>query len=39
MAKTIIAGLVAATVLTMGVLPVLYSVFFRVKHDESQLAA
>ena len=39
MAKTIIAGLVAATVLTMVVLPVLYSVFFRVKRDESQLAA
>ena len=38
MAVTIIAGLMAATVLTMLVLPVLYSVFFRVKYDESQLA-
>jgi len=39
MAVTIIAGLVAATVLTMVVLPVFYSVFFRVKYDESQLKA
>jgi multidrug efflux pump subunit AcrB len=39
MAVTIIAGLMAATVLTMVVLPVLYAVFFRVKYDESQLAA
>lgn len=38
MAVTIIAGLVAATVLTMVVLPVFYSVFFRVKYDPSQLA-
>ncbi len=38
MAVTIIAGLMAATVLTMVVLPVLYSVLFRVKYDESQLA-
>jgi multidrug efflux pump subunit AcrB len=38
MAVTIIAGLMAATVLTMVVLPVLYSVFFRVKYDESLLA-
>jgi multidrug efflux pump subunit AcrB len=39
MAVTIIAGLMAATVLTMVVLPVLYSVFFRVKYDESQLTS
>ena len=38
MAVTIIAGLMAATVLTMVVLPVLYAVLFRVKYDESQLA-
>jgi len=37
MAVTIIAGLMAATVLTMIVLPVFYSVFFRVEYDESQL--
>ena len=37
MAVTIIAGLMAATVLTMIVLPVFYSVFFRVKYDESVL--
>ena len=37
MAVTIIAGLMAATVLTMIVLPVFYSVFFRVKYDESLL--
>ena len=37
MAVTIIAGLVAATVLTMVVLPVFYSVFFRVKYEPSQL--
>jgi len=36
MAVTIIAGLMAATVLTMVVLPVFYSVFFRVKYDPSQ---
>ena len=38
MAVTIIAGLVAATVLTMLVLPVFYSVLFRVKYDPSRLA-
>ncbi|NQU21424.1 MAG: efflux RND transporter permease subunit [Candidatus Nealsonbacteria bacterium] len=38
MAVTIIAGLVAATVLTMLVLPVFYSVLLRVKYDPSQLA-
>jgi len=38
MAVTIIAGLAVATVLTMVVLPVLYSVFCRVKYDDSQLA-
>jgi len=37
MAVTFIAGLMAATVLTMIVLPVFYSVFFRVKYDESLL--
>jgi multidrug efflux pump subunit AcrB len=37
MAVTIIAGLCAATVLTMIVLPVLYSVLFNVKYDRSQL--
>jgi multidrug efflux pump subunit AcrB len=37
MAVTIIAGLVAATVLTMIVLPVLYAVAFRVPFDRSQL--
>ncbi|MDH3717077.1 MAG: efflux RND transporter permease subunit, partial [Planctomycetota bacterium] len=37
MAVTIIAGLVVATVLTMLVLPVFYSVFFRVTYDESAL--
>jgi len=37
MAVTIISGLMAATVLTMIVLPVLYSVLFRVKYDTSQL--
>lgn len=37
MAVTIIAGLAAATVLTMIVLPVFYSVLFRVKYDESLL--
>ena len=37
MAVTIIAGLMAATVLTMLVLPVLYTVLFMVKYDESQL--
>ena len=30
MAVTIIFGLVFATVLTLGIVPVLYSVFFRV---------
>ena len=38
MAVTIIAGLMAATVLTMVVLPVFYSVFFRVKYAPSELA-
>jgi multidrug efflux pump subunit AcrB len=38
MAVTIIAGLVAATVLTMVVLPVFYTVLFRVKYDPSKLA-
>ena len=38
MAVTIIAGLMAATVLTMIVLPVFYSIFFRVEYDESMLA-
>jgi len=38
MAVTIIAGLVAATVLTMVVLPVFYSVLLNVKYDKSQLA-
>ncbi|MGI9456668.1 MAG: efflux RND transporter permease subunit [Aeoliella sp.] len=37
MAVTIIAGLAAATVLTMIVLPVFYTLFFRVKYDTSQL--
>lgn len=37
MAVTIIAGLMAATVLTMLVLPVFYSVFFRVKYEPSLL--
>lgn len=37
MAVTIIAGLCAATVLTMVVLPVFYSVLFKVKYDPSQL--
>ncbi|MCA9141008.1 MAG: efflux RND transporter permease subunit, partial [Planctomycetales bacterium] len=37
MAVTIIAGLCAATVLTMVVLPVFYSVLFNVKYDPSQL--
>jgi multidrug efflux pump subunit AcrB len=39
MAVTIIAGLMVATILTMVVLPVFYSVFFRVKYDESQLGS
>jgi multidrug efflux pump subunit AcrB len=37
MAVTIIAGCVAATVLTIIVLPVFYSAFFPVKYDDSQL--
>ncbi|HHK41513.1 MAG TPA: efflux RND transporter permease subunit, partial [Planctomycetaceae bacterium] len=37
MAVTIIAGLCAATVLTMIVVPVFYAVFFRVKYDSSEL--
>ncbi len=37
MAVTIIAGLAAATVLTMIVVPVFYAVFFRVKYDPQQL--
>ena len=37
MAVTIIAGLCAATVLTMIVVPVFYAVFFRVKYDPSEL--
>ncbi len=37
MAVTIIAGLVVATVLTMIVLPVLYTVFFRVPYDPKVL--
>lgn len=37
MAVTIIAGLMAATVLTMVVLPVFYAILFRVKYDSSQL--
>ncbi len=37
MAVTIIAGLCAATVLTMVVVPVFYAVFFRVKFDRSLL--
>ena len=39
MAVTIISGLVAATVLTMIVVPVFYAVFFRVEYDSQQLAA
>jgi multidrug efflux pump subunit AcrB len=37
MAVAIVAGLLVATILTMVVIPVFYSVFFRVKYDESQL--
>jgi multidrug efflux pump subunit AcrB len=33
MAIAIIFGLLFATLLTLGVVPVLYSVFFRVKYD------
>jgi multidrug efflux pump subunit AcrB len=33
MAIAIIFGLVFATVLTLGVVPVLYSLFYRVCHD------
>jgi multidrug efflux pump subunit AcrB len=32
MAVTILAGLLFATVLTLGVVPVLYSIFFRVSY-------
>ena len=37
MAVTIIAGLCAATVLTMVVVPVFYALFFRIKYDPSEL--
>jgi len=37
MAVTIIAGLVVATVLTMLVLPVLYTIFFRVAYEPELL--
>jgi multidrug efflux pump subunit AcrB len=39
MAVTIIFGLMVATVLTMVVVPVLYAIFFRVKHPSRSAAA
>jgi len=35
MAVSIIFGLLGATVLTLGLVPVLYSIFYRVKFDEA----
>ena len=37
MAVAIVAGLIVATVLTMIMLPVLYTIFFRIDYDVSQL--
>jgi multidrug efflux pump subunit AcrB len=35
MAITIIFGLLFATVLTLGIVPVLYSLLFRIRFDEA----
>ena len=37
MAVTIVAGLLIATALTMIVIPVFYTIFFRIRYDPSQL--
>ena len=36
MAVTIIFGLLLATALTLGVVPILYSRFYRVRYDQLQ---